>query len=88
VFSSHVDPELLGVPNYFDVIKSPMDLGTVKEHLGGGLYKTAEDVATDINLTVDNAMMFNEERTVVYEMAKILKDQFTKDFNAVMKPNE
>ncbi len=65
-----------------------MGLETVKEHLEGGLYKTAVGIATDINLTSNNAMMFNEEGTVVYEMRKILKDQFTRDFNAVMKPNE
>ncbi len=30
VFSSPVDPIQLNIPDYFDVIKNPMDLGTIK----------------------------------------------------------
>lgn len=29
-FREPVDPILLGIPDYFDIIKSPMDLGTIE----------------------------------------------------------
>lgn len=29
-FNQPVDPIALGIPNYFDVIKEPMDLGTIQ----------------------------------------------------------
>ena len=38
LFSVPVDPVVLGIPTYFNVIKNPMDLGTVKVlHLFSGL---------------------------------------------------
>ena len=33
-----VDPVKLGLPDYFDVIKQPMDLGTIKRRLEQGTY--------------------------------------------------
>ena len=33
-----VDPIALGVPNYFEVIKRPMDLGTIKTKLHNNTY--------------------------------------------------
>ena len=33
LFKEPVDPVLYGIPDYFDVIHSPMDLGTVKNKL-------------------------------------------------------
>jgi hypothetical protein len=42
VFSEPVDPVKLGIPDYFDVIKHPMDLGTVKAQLSSGEIDTPE----------------------------------------------
>jgi hypothetical protein len=30
IFHEPVDPVKLGIPDYFDIIKNPMDLGTIK----------------------------------------------------------
>jgi hypothetical protein len=55
-----VDPIKLQLPDYFDVIKSPMDLGTVRKRLDGGTYyDTLDKVAADVKLTFDNAMLYN-----------------------------
>jgi hypothetical protein len=42
--SEPVDPVALGIPTYFDVIKTPMDLGTVSARLARGGYGSAEEV--------------------------------------------
>jgi hypothetical protein len=30
LFHKPVDPDLLGIPDYFDIIKNPMDFSTIK----------------------------------------------------------
>ena len=30
LFHNPVDPDLLGIPDYFDVVTDPIDLGTIK----------------------------------------------------------
>jgi hypothetical protein len=79
VFNSPVDPVELGLPDYFEVIEKPMDLGTVRKQLDNGVYRTLNEVERDINLTFDNAMLYNPEGSVVWNMANELKEKFTKD---------
>ena len=42
--SEPVDPIALGIPTYFDVIKSPMDLGTILMRLTQRGYASAGEV--------------------------------------------
>ncbi len=85
VFNSPVDPVELGLPDYFEVIEKPMDLGTVKKLLDNGVYRTLNEVERDINLTFDNAMLYNPEGSVVWNMANELKDKFAKDYAVLLK---
>jgi len=73
VFNSPVDPVALGVPDYFERIKKPMDLGTINKRLESGLYSDIIDFDGDVRLTFDNAMLYNEPHAPVHEMAKMLK---------------
>lgn len=84
VFNTPVDPVELGLPDYFDIIKKPMDLGTVNKKLDSGMYHFIEDFAAEVNLTFDNAMTYNEEHSVVYDMAKELKAKFIADHRKLM----
>jgi hypothetical protein len=84
VFNVPVDPVELGLPDYFEIIKKPMDLGTIHKKLDGGAYHHLEDFQCDVNLTFDNAMAYNEENTVVYDMAKELKIKFDADFKKLV----
>jgi E1A/CREB-binding protein len=85
VFATPVNPEELGLDDYFDIIKKPMDLGTIQKKLDGGSYHSFDDFKSDVRLTFENAMKYNEERTVVHEMAKELKKKFEIDFKKLMK---
>jgi hypothetical protein len=40
-FSVPVDPEALGIPDYFEVVQRPMDLSTVMTNLDGAYFFTA-----------------------------------------------
>jgi len=84
VFNVPVDPVELGLPDYFQVIKRPMDLGTIQKRLEGGTYHHIDDFKSDVNLTFDNAMEYNAEGSVVHTMAKDMKAQFVADFKKLL----
>ncbi|KAJ3895800.1 hypothetical protein GG344DRAFT_72802 [Lentinula edodes] len=61
VFREPVDPVLLGIPTYFDVIprKDARDLRTIKQKLDADKYETVDAFEADIDLMVRNAIKFN-----------------------------
>uniref|UniRef100_K3X9X7 histone acetyltransferase n=1 Tax=Globisporangium ultimum (strain ATCC 200006 / CBS 805.95 / DAOM BR144) TaxID=431595 RepID=K3X9X7_GLOUD len=84
VFSSPVDPVALGIPNYFKIIRRPMDLGTIKKKLDLGIYKNIHQFAADVRLTFNNAKTYNSEEQDVYNLAK----DMLADFNAELRKLE
>lgn len=72
IFNSPVDPVALGLIDYFDVIKKPMDLGTVKNRLHSVAYHSRREVAEDIRLCLRNAMTYNPPHNIVHISAKEL----------------
>lgn len=81
VFNKPVDTKALGLHDYFDIIKHPMDLGTVKSHLDKNWYKSPREFAEDVRLTFENAMTYNPKGQDVHVMAeqllKIFEDKWT-----------
>jgi len=86
VFGAPVDPMHLGLPDYFDVVRMPMDLGTVMKRLEAGSYRDLHNFVTDVHLTFDNAMVYNPKNSDVYMMAKSLKREFDNKYR--QKVNE
>lgn len=72
-----VDPVALGIPGYFSVIKSPMDLQTAGNKLKEGQYVTAKDFEKDIRLIVANCLKFNPEGNPIRQLGL----QFERLFN-------
>lgn len=61
-FNEPVDWEGLKLDDYLDVIKQPMDLGTILRWLDAGThYTSVEAVFQDLELVWRNAMMYNME---------------------------
>ncbi|KAF0714262.1 Aste57867_3977 [Aphanomyces stellatus] len=79
-FNTPVDVVRLKCPTYFDIVKNPMDLGTIKQELVALTYSSAEDVAHDIRLVFQNAMLFNPQGHVVHEAAVILLKEFEREY--------
>ncbi|OQV22731.1 putative Bromodomain testis-specific protein [Hypsibius exemplaris] len=71
-----VDPVKLGIPDYPDVIKRPMDLDTVKRRLHSGGYRQPEDFAQDVRQIFHNCYRYNPEGDPVAEMAWKLQTVF------------
>lgn len=87
-FSEPVDPEKLGLPDYFDIIKSPMDLGTIKTNVEKCLYTDLEDFYEDVRLVFSNAILYNGEKSSVGSMAKTLLGIFEKELKSNSKKAE
>ncbi|PSR96394.1 Transcription factor like [Actinidia chinensis var. chinensis] len=72
VFNKPVDAKALGLHDYHDIIKHPMDLGTVKSRLAKNWYKSPREFAEDVRLTFRNAMTYNPKGQDVHVMAEEL----------------
>ncbi|KAJ3332703.1 hypothetical protein HDU76_013382 [Blyttiomyces sp. JEL0837] len=68
-FQMPVDPIALGIPTYFEVIKHPMDLTTLKTKLEKGEVKTFVDFKTWSRRIFKNATLFNPFETQVHQDA-------------------
>lgn len=75
-FYKPVDAKLLGLHDYHEIIKHPMDLGTVKQKMDNREYKTAAEFAGDIRLIFTNCYKYNPPDHDVVAMARKLQDVF------------
>ncbi|TKY73618.1 Transcription factor GTE10 [Spatholobus suberectus] len=85
VFNTPVDVVKLNIPDYFTVIKYPMDLGTVKRRITSGEYSNPMDFAADVRLTFSNAMTYNPPGNDVHIMAETLSKFFETRWKAIEK---
>ncbi|KAJ4827313.1 hypothetical protein Tsubulata_003260 [Turnera subulata] len=76
VFSKPVDIVELNIPDYFNIIKHPMDLGTVKSKIASGAYSSPLEFLADVRLTFRNAMEYNPKGHDVHLMADTLSKYF------------
>lgn len=75
-FYKPVDADLLGLHDYHDIIKKPMDLGTVKRKMDGREYKSAPEFAADVRLIFTNCYKYNPPDHDVVTMGRKLQDVF------------
>ncbi|KAK9278613.1 hypothetical protein L1049_028186 [Liquidambar formosana] len=85
IFNTPVDVEKLNLPDYFTVIKHPMDLGTVKSKITSGEYSSPLGFATDVRLTFSNAMTYNPPGNDVHFMAESLGKFFEVRWKSIEK---
>ncbi|KAL9261996.1 Transcription factor GTE9-like protein [Drosera capensis] len=85
VFNAPVDVVKLGIPDYFQIIKHPMDLGTIEGRISSGEHSSPMDFAADVRLTFSNALTYNAAGTDVHFMAKILSEFFEQRWKSIEK---
>lgn len=66
-FRQPVDPQTLGIPEYFEIVKKPMDLSTIKRKLDTGQYSDPWEYVDDVWLMFDNAWLYNRKTSKVYK---------------------
>ncbi|XP_028935153.1 histone acetyltransferase p300 isoform X2 [Ornithorhynchus anatinus] len=84
-FRQPVDPQLLGIPDYFDIVKSPMDLSTIKRKLDTGQYQEPWQYVDDIWLMFNNAWLYNRKTSRVYKYCSKLAEVFEQEIDPVMQ---
>ena len=72
-FYKPVDAETLGLHDYLDVIKKPMDLGTVKRKLEAREYSNGTEFAEEVRLIFTNCYRYNSAESDVVHMARKLQ---------------
>ena len=72
-FYKPVDANMLGLHDYHEVIKKPMDLGTVRRKLETREYLSANDFAEDVRLIFTNCYRYNSAESDVVMMARKLQ---------------
>nr|XP_005542810.2 bromodomain testis-specific protein [Macaca fascicularis] len=82
-FYNPVDVNALGLHNYYDIVKNPMDLGTIKEKMDNQEYKDAYKFAADVRLMFMNCYKYNPPDHEVVTMARMLQDVFETHFSKI-----
>ncbi|KAB5593213.1 Transcription initiation factor TFIID subunit 2 [Ceratobasidium theobromae] len=76
VFRLPVDPVRDHAPDYFTIIKHPMDLSTMKAKLDNKIYKDRAAFEDDFKLMIKNAKTYNAPMSYVYNEAIALERAF------------
>lgn len=66
----------LGLEDYKDVVKKPMDLNMIRRNNNEWGYKHVEEVFDDIQLCWDNCRRYNKPGSDIYECAVIMEQNF------------
>lgn len=76
IFHEPVDPVKLNIPDYFEIVKNPMDLGTVKKKLNNNAYESAERFLGDIEQVFTNCRLYNPPNSDVMFMCDQVANVF------------
>lgn len=80
-FLKPVDPIALGIPDYPEKIKHPMDISTVKNKLDLKQYHSPDEFNSDMLLMFNNCYSYNHPDSVVYGMGKDLQRTYESLFS-------
>ncbi|KAM0681675.1 histone acetyltransferase [Glugoides intestinalis] len=64
------------VPDYFEVIKQPMDMSLIMKKLKNNMYLSLNDFSNDIHLMCNNCLSYNGPDTQYYKCASNIQKYF------------
>ena len=80
LFHKPVDPEELNIPDYFNIIKNPMDFSTIKKKLSNCTYTNLKEFVNDMTLVFENCYTYNGRKTMIGDMCTRVKKEYDKLF--------
>merc|ERR1712226_950441 len=75
-FHAPVDSVKLNLPDYHEIIKTPMDLGTIEKRLENMYYNDVSDCIYDFTTIFINCYVYNDANDDVVKIAKELEKWF------------
>ncbi|KAL1497561.1 hypothetical protein ABEB36_008502 [Hypothenemus hampei] len=78
------------VPDYYEIIQTPMDFGTIKYKLNMGEYSTDSQLMRDVALIFSNCQVYNSSNDEVYKCGEQLLSYFSqkaKEFKLSLPPD-
>uniref|UniRef100_A0A1I7YMH2 Bromo domain-containing protein n=1 Tax=Steinernema glaseri TaxID=37863 RepID=A0A1I7YMH2_9BILA len=72
-FVEPVNAEALGCPDYYDIVKDPMDFTTMKKKFDARQYINAEEIKMEFSKIISNCFLYNAPGTPVNTCGKALK---------------
>lgn len=86
-FLRPVDHVELGLTDYLEVVKKPMDLSTVRKKVKAGKYQTMEECLADLQLIWDNCRLYNMHDSLIVHNANRF-ERFMKVYLASHRPEQ
>lgn len=72
-------------PGYFDVIKRPMDLRTVRNRVMSGALTTPSEFQRDMNQIVRNALTYNSKASDIYDVTLLFREKMRKEVDPIVE---
>lgn len=69
-------PSRRELPDYYGVIKRPMDIVKIQSKIEEGRYEDLNDLESDFMLLCRNAQEYNEEASIIYEDSIVMQSVF------------
>uniref|UniRef100_A0A667WM63 Bromodomain, testis-specific n=1 Tax=Myripristis murdjan TaxID=586833 RepID=A0A667WM63_9TELE len=82
-FYTPVDADALGLHDYHDIIKQPMDLGTIRKKMDQRKYTNAQEFSADVRLMFSNCYKYNPPSHEIVFMARKLQDVFEARYSKI-----
>ncbi|XP_075207616.1 LOW QUALITY PROTEIN: nucleosome-remodeling factor subunit BPTF [Anomaloglossus baeobatrachus] len=79
-FLEAVDPE--DAPDYYAVIKEPMDLATMEDRIRSRYYKKLTEFVADMTKIFDNCRYYNPSESTFCQSAEVLESYFVQKLKA------
>ena len=80
LFHKPVDPVELNIPDYFDIIKHPMDFSTIKKKMTNFSYTNLKEFCDDMNLVFENCYTYNGRKTNIGDICTHVKQEYDRLF--------
>ncbi|KAF1745044.1 hypothetical protein MXB_3043 [Myxobolus squamalis] len=74
-------PSIEEYPEYYQIIKNPIDLNMIGENIRSGNYKNAGNFLEDISTLISNAQFFNKKSSQIYKDAVLLENYLMENFS-------
>uniref|UniRef100_A0A0N5ALU6 SNF2-family ATP dependent chromatin remodeling factor snf21 n=1 Tax=Syphacia muris TaxID=451379 RepID=A0A0N5ALU6_9BILA len=71
-------PSRRELPDYYEVIESPMDFNKIKKKIRDGKYGSVQDMSKDVKLLCENARRYNMDGSEIFEDSILLEKVFEK----------